>query len=97
MAKIDGFLKTAVGMDASDIHFAVSVPPMVRQYGQLRRSKYADLTAAQITQIVEESTWVLNSLTDGRFHPKECWLAEISLTGCRFRIPRGPLLIVESV
>ena len=58
---------------------------------------YPDLTAAQITQIVEESTWVLNSLTDGRFHPKECWLAEISLTGCRFRIPRGPLLTVESV
>jgi twitching motility protein PilT len=49
MAKIDAFLKAAADMGASDLHIAVGAPPMMRQYGQLKKFKYQDITP-QISQ-----------------------------------------------
>jgi len=54
MAKIDMFLKKAVEMYASDLHISVGAPPVVRQFGQLKRFKFADLTAAQTKALLYE-------------------------------------------
>ncbi len=54
MAKIDAFLKAAVDMGGSDLHVAVGSPPLVRQFGQLKRFKYADLTPAQTKMLLYE-------------------------------------------
>lgn len=54
MARIDAFLKAAVDMKASDLHIPVGSPPLVRQFGQLKRFKYADLTSAQTQALLFE-------------------------------------------
>lgn len=54
MAKIDAFLKKAVEMAASDLHVSVGAPPVVRQFGQLKKFKFADLNAAQTKALLYE-------------------------------------------
>ncbi|MCW5828590.1 MAG: PilT/PilU family type 4a pilus ATPase [Deltaproteobacteria bacterium] len=54
MAKIDAFLKKAVEMAASDLHVSVGSPPVVRQFGQLKKFKFADLNAAQTKALLYE-------------------------------------------
>jgi twitching motility protein PilT len=54
MARIDALLKAAVDMGASDLHVAVGSPPIVRQFGQLKRSKSAEYTAEQTKALLME-------------------------------------------
>jgi twitching motility protein PilT len=54
MARIDALLKAVVDMGASDLHVAVGSPPILRQYGQLKRSKSAEYTAEQTKALVME-------------------------------------------
>ena len=54
MAGIDGFLKAAVDMGASDLHIAVGSPPLVRQFGQLKRFKYQAITPEMSQALLHE-------------------------------------------
>lgn len=54
MARIDTVLAKAVEIGASDIHLAVGAPPTVRQFGQLKRFKFADLTAEMTRSLLYE-------------------------------------------
>jgi twitching motility protein PilT len=54
MARIDALLKAVVEMGASDLHVSVGSPPIVRQFGQLKRSKSAPFTAEQTKALVTE-------------------------------------------
>ena len=54
MAAIDQLLKAAVQMGASDVHIAVSSPPLVRQFGQLKRLNAPPLTAEQTKKVIYE-------------------------------------------
>jgi twitching motility protein PilT len=54
MAAIDQLLKAAVQMGASDVHIAVSSPPLVRQFGQLKRLNAPPLTAEQTRKVIYE-------------------------------------------
>ena len=54
MARIDALLKAVVEMGASDLHVSVGSPPIVRQFGQLKRSKSAPYTAEQTKALVTE-------------------------------------------
>jgi twitching motility protein PilT len=54
MARIDGFLKAAVDMRASDLHIAVGSPPLVRQFGQLKRFKYQAVTPEMSRAMLHE-------------------------------------------
>ncbi len=60
-------------------------------------AEFSDLSPEAIVEIVEEATWVLDQLTDGRFGVRECWIDEYSMKGCKFRIDRTPLLLINSV
>jgi len=54
MARINAFLQLGREQNCSDIHFAVGVPPMVRQLGELTPIKYRDLTAAELQDLLFE-------------------------------------------
>ncbi|MEW6775850.1 MAG: PilT/PilU family type 4a pilus ATPase [Bdellovibrionota bacterium] len=54
MAKIDSLLKKAVESGASDLHVAVGVPPIIRQFGELKRFKFQDLTAEMTQTLLYE-------------------------------------------
>jgi twitching motility protein PilT len=54
MATIDGLLGKAVGVNASDLHICAGSPLIIRQYGQLRRSKSADFTPQQTEAMLFE-------------------------------------------
>lgn len=54
MASIDVLLKAAVDSKASDLHLSVGMPPILRQFGELRKLKYQALTADQTRKLVNE-------------------------------------------
>jgi twitching motility protein PilT len=54
MAAIDALLKAAVQLGASDVHVPVGSPPLIRQYGQLKRLKAPAYTDEQTRQLVSE-------------------------------------------
>lgn len=54
MARINAFLQLGREQNCSDIHFAVGVPPMVRQLGELTPIKYRDLTEAELQDLLYE-------------------------------------------
>jgi twitching motility protein PilT len=53
-ARINAFLKLGRQQGASDIHFAVGTPPLIRLYGDLMPIKYRDLTAQELEELVAE-------------------------------------------
>jgi len=54
MAEIDKYLKMAKQVDASDMHFAVDAPPMLRLNGILRRVKHPPFSAEDTERMVME-------------------------------------------
>lgn len=54
MAKVDSLLQKAVQLQASDVHIAVGAPPVMRQFGMLRRFKFPDLSAEQTKALLFE-------------------------------------------
>lgn len=53
-ARINAFLKLGRQQGASDIHFAVGSPPLIRLYGELMPIKYRDLTPQELEELVHE-------------------------------------------
>jgi len=54
MASIDVLLKAAVDQKASDLHLSVGMPPILRQFGELKKLKYQPLTADQTFKLIGE-------------------------------------------
>ena len=54
MASIDVLLKAAVDQKASDLHLSVGMPPILRQFGELKKLQYQPLTAEQTSKLVNE-------------------------------------------
>jgi twitching motility protein PilT len=54
MARIDAFLQLGRQQGCSDIHLAVGMPPMIRLHGVLDAIKYRDLSAEEMTELVNE-------------------------------------------
>jgi twitching motility protein PilT len=54
VAEIDKYLKMAKQVDASDIHFAVGAPPMLRLHGILRKIKHPPFTAEDTERMLFE-------------------------------------------
>ncbi len=54
MASIDVLLKVAVDQKASDLHLSVGMPPILRQFGELKKLPYQPLTADQTSKLVNE-------------------------------------------
>ncbi|GEM_PF-282204 len=54
MASIDVLLKVAVDQKASDLHLSVGMPPILRQFGELKKLQYQPLTADQTAKLVNE-------------------------------------------
>lgn len=53
-ARINAFLKLGRQQGASDIHFAVGTPPLIRLYGELAPIKYRELTDREIEELLKE-------------------------------------------
>lgn len=53
-ARINAFLKLGRQQGASDIHFAVGSPPLIRLYGELTPIKYRDLTSNELEDLIYE-------------------------------------------
>ena len=54
MASIDVLLKAAVDQKASDLHLSVGMPPILRQFGELKKLQYQPLSADQTAKLVNE-------------------------------------------
>jgi twitching motility protein PilT len=54
MASIDVLLKVAVDQKASDLHISVGMPPILRQFGELKKLAYQALTAEQTAKLINE-------------------------------------------
>jgi len=54
MARVEAFLEMGRQQGASDIHFAVGLPPLVRIDGELAPIKYRDLTEQECTDLLRE-------------------------------------------
>ena len=54
MASIDALLKAAVDQKASDLHLSVGLPPILRQFGELKKLAYQPLSAEQTARLVNE-------------------------------------------
>src|SRR5689334_4817819 len=54
MASIDALLKAAVDQKASDLHLSVGMPPILRQFGELRKLQHPALSAEQTAKLVDE-------------------------------------------
>ncbi len=54
MASIDVLLKAAVDKKASDLHISVGMPPMLRQFGELKKLPYQPLSAEQTMRLITE-------------------------------------------
>ena len=54
MASIDVLLKAAVDQKASDLHLSVGMPPILRQFGELRKLAYQPLSADQTAKLIHE-------------------------------------------
>jgi len=54
MASIDVLLKAAVDQKASDLHLSVGMPPILRQFGELKKLQYQPLSAEQTAKLVNE-------------------------------------------
>ncbi len=54
MASIDVLLKAAVDQKASDLHISVGLPPILRQFGELKKLQYQPLSAEQTAKLITE-------------------------------------------
>jgi len=54
MASIDVLLKAAVDQKASDLHLSVGMPPILRQFGELKKLAYQPLSAEQTAKLINE-------------------------------------------
>lgn len=54
MARIDAFLKLGREQGCTDIHFAVGMPPLLRNLGELIPIKYRNLTDEELESLIEE-------------------------------------------
>jgi len=54
MPKIDAFLRKAQEIKASDLHLATGNPPMLRQYGRLKKIKFQELTLEDNRALIYE-------------------------------------------
>ena len=54
MASIDVLLKAAVDQNASDLHLSVGMPPILRQFGELKKLPYQPLSAEQTAKLINE-------------------------------------------
>jgi twitching motility protein PilT len=54
MASIDVLLKAAVEKKASDLHISVGMPPILRQFGELKKLPYQPLSAEQTARLITE-------------------------------------------
>lgn len=52
--RINAFLKLGRQQGASDIHFAVGSPPLIRLYGELIPIKYRDLTTQELEELIND-------------------------------------------
>ncbi|MFO7604281.1 MAG: PilT/PilU family type 4a pilus ATPase [Gammaproteobacteria bacterium] len=66
-ARINAFLKLAREQGASDIHFSVGTPPLIRLHGELTEIKYRDLSKTELEELLKEILNVeqLNQYNDG--------------------------------
>ena len=55
------------------------------------------LDQAKMWLAISEASWVLWSLTNGKFHGVQCWAEDYRVTGCTLRLRRGPVEFVYSV
>ena len=53
-ARIDAFLQLGREQNASDIHLAVGMPPVLRLYGEIQPVRYRDLSADECRSLVYE-------------------------------------------
>jgi twitching motility protein PilT len=53
-ARIDAFLQLGREQNASDIHLAVGMPPVLRMYGEIQPVRYRDLTADECRSLIFE-------------------------------------------
>lgn len=67
-ARINAFLKLGRQQGASDIHFAVGSPPLIRLYGELVPIKYRELTSTELDELINE---VLSPLQVEQFNSGE--------------------------
>jgi twitching motility protein PilT len=54
MARIDAFLKLGREQGCTDVHFAVGMPPLLRNLGELMPIKYRDLTEQELESLIFE-------------------------------------------
>ncbi len=54
MASIDTLLKAAVDQKASDLHISVGSPPILRQFGELKKLPFQPLTAEMTAKLINE-------------------------------------------
>jgi len=53
-ARIDAFLQLGREQDASDIHFAVGMPPVLRMHGEIQPIRYRELSAEECRNLIFE-------------------------------------------
>lgn len=61
------------------------------------RTEHSELTRDELVTIAEEASWIMNQLTDNRFHGVSYWSDEYELIDCKFKIARSPLRSIEKV
>jgi twitching motility protein PilT len=54
MARIDAFLKLGRDQGCTDVHFAVGMPPLLRNLGELMPIKYRELTEQELESLIFE-------------------------------------------
>jgi twitching motility protein PilT len=64
MARIDAFLQLGREQNASDIHLAVGLPPMLRLFGEMQPVRFRDLNADECRALIAE---ILNEAQKAEF------------------------------
>lgn len=89
----DDYSATVVYRAIQDIP-AGAAPPPTASWGRDDEAKAEQL---KILLAISEASWVLWSLTNGRFHGVQCWEEDYRLSGCKLRLRRGPVTSIGSI
>jgi hypothetical protein len=61
------------------------------------RDEQAGLEQATLETAIANASWLLWSLTNGKFHGVQCWMEDYRVIGCKLRLRRGPITFIKSV
>lgn len=72
-------------------------------YGKLEADPVEELTSEEIAwglsleMALQEATWILSALTNGKLHPERCVIEDYKLHGCHVALRQGPVNVIARV